>query len=101
MFNLVFHRIRGQSDYGNAVISPILPDQSAGLVTVHDRHTDIHENQIEIRIFMEHIDRFTAVFDHGEYNAAAVKQTTEYPLIDLVVFGYKNLFTAQNFQIVS
>ena len=48
MLQLVPASVSRHGDNGESVRGPLFPDQPGSFVTVHDRHLEIHEDDIEV-----------------------------------------------------
>ena len=86
---VVAHGIGAHGQDGQAVIDLLPADGCCGLIAVHDRHLQIHQDQI-IAARLQHGQRLLAVLGQVNPEAFLRQQLRSHLLIDLVVLNQEN-----------
>ena len=91
---ILAERVRGHCDDRDRLCVRIfvhLPDPARRLESVHDRHQDVHQNQIEAAFVLpEAVDGFLAVRGRYDVHALAAEELFADLQVDLVVVNEKD-----------
>lgn len=99
LFDVVLKGICGHGEDGDerSITAGEASDPPARLIAVHDRHHDIHENEVIVAKgrFAECLDSFRAIFTGGDLHAFFFKEI-EYDLaVQLIVLDEEDVKTGE------
>jgi len=74
----------------NRHIGPFGANDLSGFETIHHRHTNIHQNQVYLRVFLSQLNRYFPVFGTQNVQTQTAEKLFYQEVIEIFVFGYKN-----------
>lgn len=95
LFDVILKGIRGHGEDGDerSIAAGEASDPPARLIAAHDRHHDIHENEVIVAKgrFAEYLDGFSAIFAGGDLHAFFFEKIERDLAVQLIVLGEEDM----------